>query len=92
MKKLVIFYLKHCPYCMKAQDAVKELKAENPTYAGLNIEWIEETEHPEISDKYDYYRVPSVYCGEEKLYECNPSEDYDDIKRQLERTMKFAAE
>ena len=91
MKKLTIFIMASCPYCRKAEDAVKELRSEDPAYEKVEIEWIDETVHPEIAGRYDYYYVPSVFCGDEKLYECSPKDDYAEIKRQIERTMKFAA-
>jgi len=45
------------------------LFAENPEYLSLEIEKIDETVHPEIADKYDYYYVPTFYVGSEKLHE-----------------------
>ena len=39
MKKLTVFYLENCPYCVKAQKALKELKAENPAYEKADIQW-----------------------------------------------------
>lgn len=92
MKQLKIFYLEGCPYCRRAREAVRELTAERPAYAKAEIEWIEETRSPEIADRYDYYRVPSVFWGEEKLYECSPSDDADEIKRQMERALQIAVE
>ena len=92
MKKLTVFYLEDCPYCRKAMDAVKKLEAENLEYGRIETEWIEESRNPEIAEHYDYYFVPSVYCGEEKLYECSPMHDGAEIKRQMERCMRFAAE
>ncbi len=91
MKKLKIFYLKNCPYCRKAIDAVNELKTENPEYDKIETEWIEETVCPDIANSYDYYRVPSIFCGEEKLYECSPGDDYVEIKRQMENALNAAA-
>lgn len=92
MKKLTVFYLKTCPYCRKAFDAVKELLAEEPHYGDADMEWIEESENPEIADRYDYYRVPSIFCGDEKLYECDPKDDYSEIRLQFEKALKLAAE
>ena len=83
MPKATIFYLTNCPYCRNAQRAVRELQAEDPACAGLEIEWIEESQQPALADSYDYYRVPSVFLGREKLYECSPADDYDAIKAGL---------
>ncbi len=90
MEKLQIFYLEHCPYCRIAMNALKELKAENADYEKVEIEWIEETVHPDIADRYDYYRVPSIFFNGVKLYECSPGADQDEIKDQLERSLKAA--
>lgn len=90
MKELKIFYLESCPYCRKAMDAVQELKRESSDYEKVNIKWIEETIHPEIADNYDYYRVPSIFFGEEKLYECSPRDDYKEIKQQVGNALKIA--
>ncbi|MBQ3356088.1 MAG: glutathione S-transferase N-terminal domain-containing protein [Oscillospiraceae bacterium] len=91
MKELKIFYLEGCPYCRKAAEALMELKTETPAYEKVRIEWIEETRSPEIAGKYDYYYVPSIFCGEEKLYECSPRDNYGEIKRQLETALHTAA-
>ena len=69
MKTLKIFYQTHCPFCIKAFKYIEELKGEHPEYNSISIEMIEETEHPEIADKYDYYYVPSFYIGEDKVHE-----------------------
>lgn len=90
MQKLTVFYLKSCPYCRKAFDALKELTSEDPRLGGVDLEWIEESESPEIADRYDYYRVPSIFCGDEKLYECDPKHDYSEIKMQFERALRSA--
>ncbi len=90
MNKLTVFYLEHCPYCRNAMRAVKELEAEIPGFSPDGIDWIEETRNPEIADRYDYYRVPSVFLGEKKLYECSPSDDYASIKRHLKEAVEAA--
>ena len=83
MPTLTIFYLSHCPYCKNAKRAVMELFTEDPAYTALELQWVEESEQPEIADRYDYYRVPSVFMGKEKLYEANPSQNYESIKASL---------
>ena len=90
MDKLTIFYLEHCPYCRNAKMAVKELYAENPTLQKINIEWVEERQDPERAEQYDYYYVPSVFLGSEKLYECSPADDYEVIKQRIWQAMDKA--
>ena len=69
MKTLTMFYLEVCPYCKRAFRYLEELKAENPVYAKIPIQLIEERQQKELADSYDYFLVPTFYCGDEKLYE-----------------------
>lgn len=87
MKTITLFYLEHCPYCINARRALDELTAENPAYASVRIHWVEESRESELADKYDYYRVPTVFFGEEKLYEADPSERFGDIKAHLKAAL-----
>ena len=48
MKKITLFYLKTCPYCIKALGYIDELKAENEAYKDIEIEMVEEDENPDI--------------------------------------------
>ena len=80
MKKVKLFYLEGCPYCKNAFKAIDELLAENPAYGAIEIERIEETKNEAEASKHDYYYVPTIFFGEEKLYEASPAQNYDDIK------------
>ena len=91
MKKLTLFYLTDCPYCHYAQRALAELTAENPAYQAVPIEWIEERQQPDVAARYDYYYVPSIFAGQVKLYEANPAERYDDVKRNVRLALDAAA-
>ena len=83
MKEIEIFYLTGCPYCGYARRAADELMAEDARYAAVPLRWIEEREHRALADSRDYYYVPTVYCGGEKLYECSPRHDYETVKNSL---------
>lgn len=61
MKKILYFYLKGCPHCAKADRLLAELQSENPAYAGLTIERVEESEQPALAEQYDYYYVPCLW-------------------------------
>ena len=87
MEKLILFYLEDCPYCHYARKALKELKKENPDYEKISVEWIEESKHPEVSEQYDYYYVPTIFAGKKKLYEASPSEDYAACKRNVQAAL-----
>jgi glutaredoxin len=86
MKEITYFYLKGCPYCRKADVLIQELIRENPEFAAIPITKIEESENPEIAEKYDYYYVPCLWIGQEKLHEGVP--DKDQIGKVLERALK----
>ena len=59
MKPVKLFYQERCPFCKKALRYIEELKAEYPEFQPIEIEMIEETQHPDIADQYDYYYVHS---------------------------------
>ena len=77
------FYLRGCPYCVYADRAIEELKAEEPRFAAIEIERIEEEDRKDVADLYDYYYVPTFFEGKRKLFEAHPSNRYEDIKNAL---------
>ena len=87
-KKLTILHLDNCPYCHKARRALDELREENPTYRGVAVEWIEEERESEAADRYtDYYYVPTIYAGADKLYEAHPGDSYEKIKAEVKKAL-----
>lgn len=90
MKKITAFLLTGCPYCRNGLKAYDELCKEHPEYKDISIDWIYEDKEPELADKYDYYRVPSLFFGDEKLYECEPGQDYDEIRENFEQVLQAA--
>lgn len=70
------------PVLRQGAQAVEELRAEQPAYAGVEIEIIDENEQPELAKAYakDYYYVPSLFIEGHKVYEAQPGQDYDTIK------------
>ena len=93
MKKITVLYLDHCPYCRNAKRATEELKAANPEYAKLDIEWIEESRQQESAMAYakDYYYVPSIFVDGQKLYEAHPGESYEECRDAVETAFRAAA-
>lgn len=85
MKKITCFYLEDCPYCVNAKKAIEELKEENKKYKDIEIEWIEENEHPEIIDNYDYHAVPCMFIEENKEYEAHLFEKYEETKESIKK-------
>ena len=69
MKKITMFIKATCPYCKAALRWMDKLYAENEKYKALTIDMIDEDVHPDLSDQYDYYYVPTYFVGDEKLHE-----------------------
>ncbi len=69
MKHVRLFYLKNCPFCKKALRYIEELKAVHAELAPVEIEMIEESEQPEVADRFDYYYVPTFYVDGVKEHE-----------------------
>lgn len=90
MKKVTVFYLESCPYCKNARRAVEELKAENPKYAEPELEWINEEKQPELAEQYEYFSVPSMFIGKEKLYEAHLGERYEECREHVRQTLEAA--
>ena len=80
MKEVLMFYLDSCGYCNKARRALDELYAENPAYREIPLTLVEESEQPELADRYDYYAVPCFYVDGEKVFEARLFMSYEDIK------------
>ena len=68
MKKIQLFYLEHCPHCVKARNDLKEL-LKDERFCGLDIEMIEESVQKDVADQYDYYYVPCFYVNGIKVKE-----------------------
>ena len=82
--KLTAFILSSCPYCLQASELIEELYAEHPEFSRIGIDYVDEAKEPELAERYDYYRVPSFFSGEEKLYEADPRWGRAEAKRRLE--------
>ena len=62
------------------------IATEYPEYADIPVEFIDEDEHPEIADQYDYYYVPTYYVAGEKLHEGVATKEK--IHRVFERALR----
>jgi len=69
MKKIKLFIMRNCPFCLQALDWQNKILAENPKYREVPIEIIDENEQPEIAYSYNYFYVPSYYIDEKKAHE-----------------------
>ena len=63
MQKVTMFTMAGCPYCRAAHRWMEELMQEYPEYNDIELEIIDETEHPDIADRYDYYSPPTTSAG-----------------------------
>lgn len=86
MKPVKLFYLKSCPFCRKALKYIDEAKRTHPELAAVEIELIEESEQPEVADRFDYYYVPTFYVDGVKVHEGGiwPGEVEAILRRALE--------
>ncbi len=75
MREITYFYLAGCPYCRKADRIIAQLIEKNPEFAAVPITKVEESENPEIANAYDYYYVPCLWMGKDKLHEGVPTEE-----------------
>jgi glutaredoxin len=85
MKPITLFYLRNCPFCKKAFAYIDELKKQE-AYKNIEINLIEESENPEIADRFDYYYVPTFYIDGIKVHEGGifPAEVEEILKKALE--------
>jgi glutaredoxin len=86
MKPVKLFYLRDCPFCRKALRYIDEAKAAHPELREVAIETIEESEQPDVAERFDYYYVPTFYVGGEKVHEGGiwPDEVEAVLRRALE--------
>ena len=80
MKKITMFHINDCKYCGFARRAIEELRQEDPAYEAVEIEMIDEDAHPEIIAHYDYWSVPSLFIGKEKIFEAALFMPYEEVK------------
>ena len=69
MKKVLMFHFLGCPFCRAAENYLQELTQRYPELAAIPIERIDERVHPDISNQYDYWFVPTFYVDGVKAHE-----------------------
>jgi glutaredoxin len=84
MKKIKLFYIEGCPHCRKAFRILDELKANNPEYSKIDVEYIDENKDVVSANLYDYYYVPTFFVDDVKMHEGVPTEE------KIERVLKEA--
>ena len=86
MKTVKFFYQRNCPFCRKAMRYIDEARAAHPELAAVTVEPIEETDEPEVGDRFDYYYVPTFFVGDVKVHEGGILPD------EVERVLRMALE
>ena len=80
MRKITMFHIQDCKYCDFARKAIPELREEFPEYRDVEIDMVDENEHPEIIANYDYQAVPTFFVGRDKIFEAALFMPYETIK------------
>lgn len=84
MKTITMFETSWCPYCKTAHELIQELKKEYIEFQDIQVDFIDEEKHPEISRQYEYYYVPTIYYGKDKMHEGVPTKEiYKDILNKI---------
>ena len=71
MKKITMFVMNSCPYCIRAKQRVEKVLSAHPEFRAVPFEIIDERQQSDLARKYDYYYVPTFYLDKEKVYEEN---------------------
>ena len=73
-------------HCHRADRLIQELVSEDPKYAAIKFHRVEESEEAALADSYDYWYVPCLYLGREKLMEGVPSKEK--IRAAMDRALE----
>ncbi|MDO4266497.1 MAG: thioredoxin family protein, partial [Eubacteriales bacterium] len=86
MKEITMMILNDCPHCKRARKMIEALQEKHPEYRDIVINAYDENEHPDISAKFDYYYVPSLFVDGKKLHEGVPS--FESIENALKAALE----
>ena len=86
MREIVVLELSNCPYCRQLERILEDWK-DRPELKDVTFRWVDERKHPEISGRYSYYYVPSLFLGDRKLYEADPSHSEPVMRKLLEKQL-----
>lgn len=75
MKPVLLLVMESCPYCKQVLRWMEELRIENPEFAKIEVEMIDENLHPDIAKQYEYYYVPTYYVDGLKVHEGAATKD-----------------
>jgi len=69
MKKITMFTMEACPYCVEARKWMNQVAESDGKYKNIELIIIDEVEEPDLAAKFDYYYVPTYYLDDEKVHE-----------------------
>jgi len=72
-----------CPYCVSARRASEKLQKENKEYEKVEVEWIDENKVKDFPSWCDYYYVPTIFLGQNKLFEAHPGDSDEKIYKNV---------
>ena len=92
MKKITLIKMQGCPYCAQAFAAIKELKAEYPEFANIEVDTIDKHEDIDRAKNFvdKYYYVPSMFIDGKKIYEAQPGESYGECLINVKKVFRAA--
>lgn len=82
--------LERLPYCKNAFRAIDELVAENPKYADIHINWVEDQDAHELFKTHPYEYYPNLWFDLDKQYEAQPGESYEQTKALIKAVLDKA--
>ncbi|HIT70202.1 MAG TPA: glutaredoxin [Candidatus Aphodomonas merdavium] len=92
MKKILYFMLQGCPYCRQADNVLEELYAQQPEYRQVPVERVDEQREKARANAYDYWYVPCMWVGDQKIYEATPGETREQARQNILRALHAAME
>lgn len=87
MKTVTFFYIQGCLYCDQAKQTLAQFQQEDERYAQVEFQMIDEIEHPEIADQYDYNATPCMFIGEQKIYESHIGETAEEARQHVKEVL-----
>lgn len=90
--ELLYFVRPGCPYCRQADYILAELVREHPEYERISIRRVDETREVAFASEFDYWYVPSFFRKQNKLYEADPAESEESVRKKLEAVFREAFE
>ena len=79
MKKITMFTMESCPYCVSARKWMKEVIDSDAKYSEIPLVIIDEVKEPDLANTFDYYYVPTYYINDKKVHEGAAS--FDIVKK-----------